>query len=161
MLQYCEVMNIIRRSIFLNLKKYTDYALRVLIYTAMKKDDELASIREISDVYHISDHHLRKIVNELAQLDLIETIRGRNGGIRLAKNPEEINVGYVVKKMEDDFHILECFNQGANHCIISPACNLKRILDKALKAFLDVLDEYTLDDLVINEDELLKLMGIR
>lgn len=145
----------------MNLKKYTDYALRVLIFTAMKKEDERATIKEISEVYNISQHHLGKIVFELNKFGFLETIRGRNGGILLAVKPEEINVGDVVRKMENDFVILECFDQGINHCIISPACKLKHALDKALKAFFEVLDGYTLADLVINDDELLKLMGIR
>jgi len=144
----------------MNLKKYTDYALRVLIFTAARKDGELSSIKEISQVYHISSHHLGKIVFELSKLGYIETIRGRNGGIRLAKAPAEINVGMVVRQMEDDFHILECFDKGSNHCVISPACKLKHVLNEALKAFLQVLDNYTLQDLVINDKELLRLMGL-
>jgi len=144
----------------MNLKKYTDYALRVLIFTATKREGELASIKEISQVYHISSHHLGKIVFELNKLGLIETIRGRGGGIKLAKMPEEINIGMVVRKMENDFVILECFNQGTNHCVISPACKLKHVLNDALKAFLSVLDQYTLKDLVVNDDELRRLMGL-
>lgn len=144
----------------MNLKKYTDYALRVLIYTGMKPDGALANIKEISEIYAISTHHLGKIVFELNKLELLETVRGRNGGIRLAKRPEDINVGYVVRKMENDFVILECFDKGANHCIISPACKLKHALNEALSAFLHVLDQYTLKDLVVNDAELLALMGI-
>jgi len=144
----------------MNLKKYTDYALRVLIYTAAKKDSELSSIKEISEIYNISSHHLGKIVFELNKLGLIETIRGRGGGIRLAKAPEDINIGMVVREMEDDFNILECFNRETNHCILSPACKLKHVLNDALKAFLMVLDQYTLADLVWNDDELRRLMGL-
>ncbi|OZU89493.1 Rrf2 family transcriptional regulator [Virgibacillus indicus] len=144
----------------MNLKKYTDYALRVLIFTGMKSDEELASIKEISEVYNISPHHLGKIVFELNKLELIETIRGRNGGIRLAKPAEEINVGIVVRLLENDFVLLECFDKGANHCVISPGCTLKHALNKALHAFFQVLDEYTIKDLINNENELKELMGI-
>jgi Rrf2 family nitric oxide-sensitive transcriptional repressor len=144
----------------MQLKKYTDYALRVLIYTAMKREGELANIREISDTFYISQHHLGKIVFKLNKLELIETIRGRNGGIRLAKPPEEINVGTVVRLFENDFTILECFDKETNHCVISPACQLKHALNKALQAFLHVLDQYTVKDLVVNDEELLRLMGI-
>lgn len=144
----------------MNLKKYTDYALRVLIFTGMKSDEELASIKEISEVYNISPHHLGKIVFELNKLELIETIRGRNGGIRLAKPAEEINVGIVVRLFENDFVLLECFDKGANHCVISPGCTLKHALNKALHAFFQVLDEYTIKDLINNENELKELMGI-
>ncbi|WLV24723.1 Rrf2 family transcriptional regulator [Aciduricibacillus chroicocephali] len=144
----------------MNLKKYTDYSLRVLIFTATKGDGELSSIKEISEVYHISSHHLGKIVFELNKLGLIETIRGRGGGIRLAKDPAEINIGMVVREMEDDFNILECFDKELNHCILSPACKLKHVLNDALKAFLAVLDQYTLADLVWNDDELRRLFGL-
>ena len=144
----------------MNLKKYTDYALRVLIFTAMKKEGERANIKEISYIYKISTHQQGKIVFELNKLGYLETIRGRNGGICLAKPAEDINVGTVVREMENDFVLLECFDQGANHCVISPACKLKHALNAALRAFLDVLDQYTLADLVVNEAELLELMGL-
>ncbi|RWZ54713.1 Rrf2 family transcriptional regulator [Halobacillus fulvus] len=144
----------------MRLKKYTDYALRVLIYTASKKDGELANKKEISEVFHISENHLGKIIHELNKLSLIETIRGRSGGIRLAKAPADINVGYVVRQMEDDFHLLECFDCATNYCVITPACKLRHVLRDALRAFLEVLDAYTLEDLLTNQDELRDLMGI-
>ncbi|GGB57001.1 Rrf2 family transcriptional regulator [Virgibacillus dakarensis] len=144
----------------MNLKKYTDYALRVLIFTGMKHEGELASIKEISETFSISQHHLGKIVFELNKLDLLETVRGRNGGIRLAKRPEEINVGMVVRQLENDFVLLECFDHKNNYCVISPACKLKHALNEALQAFLHVLDQYTINDLITNEDDLRQLMGI-
>lgn len=143
----------------MQLKKYTDYALRVLIYTGVKPNDELSSIKEISEVFNISQHHLGKIVFELNKMELLETIRGRNGGIRLAKPPEEINIGLLIRRLENDFNLLECFDRGANHCVISPACTLKHTLNKALHAFFSVLDEYTLQDLIKNEQELRELMN--
>lgn len=123
----------------MQLKKYTDYALRVLIYTGTKPNDELASIKEISEVFNISQHHLGKIVFELNKMGLLETIRGRNGGIRLAKPASEINVGLLVRSLESDFNLLECFDKGTNHCVITPACTLKHALNKALYAFLRCL----------------------
>lgn len=144
----------------MQLKKYTDFALRVLIYTGMKKEGELANIREISEVFNISQHHLGKIVHELNKLELIETIRGRNGGFRLAKSPEDINIGLVVRILENDSKLLGCFEEGAEHCIITPACTLKHVLNKALHAFFKVLEQYTLKDLITNEQELKELMGI-
>lgn len=144
----------------MQLKKYTDYALRVLIFTGMKSNNELASIKEISEVYSISSHHLGKIVYELNKLGLVETVRGRYGGIRLAKGPKDINVGEVVRLFEQDFNLLECFDKGKNHCVISPACKLKHVLHEALEAFFNVLDQYTLKDLIVNDDELLSLMGL-
>lgn len=143
----------------MQLKKYTDYALRVLIFTGMKADKELTSIKEISEVFSISQHHIGKIVFELNKQALIETIRGRNGGIRLAKDPKEINVGMIVRELEQDFNLFECFDKHSNHCILSPACKLKHVLHDALEAFFAVLDQYTLKDLIINEKEILELIG--
>lgn len=145
----------------MNLKKYTDYALRVLIYTGMTADGQLASIKEISEVYNISQHHLGKIVHELTKLELIQSTRGRYGGIQLAKPAEEINVGRVVRMLESDFVLLECFDKGSNHCVISPGCTLKHALNKALQAFFQVLDTYTIKDLITNENELRELMGLK
>ncbi|MFG6113555.1 Rrf2 family transcriptional regulator [Halobacillus sp. MO56] len=144
----------------MRLKKYTDYALRVLIYTASKPEGELASIKEISKVFDISENHLSKIVHQLNKLNMLTTIRGRSGGIKLAKRPEEINVGDVVRKMEDDFILLECFDRGSDHCVITPACKLKHVLNDALEAFLQILDDYTLHDLLSNKSRLRQLMDI-
>ncbi|REJ09837.1 Rrf2 family transcriptional regulator [Halobacillus trueperi] len=145
----------------MRLKKYTDYALRVLIFTASKRDGELANKKEISEVFHISENHLGKIIHELNKLELIETLRGRSGGIRLAKEPADINIGNVVRAMEDDFHLLECFDCATNYCVITPACKLKGVLHEALRAFLTVLDKYTLEDLLTNKQELRALMGLK
>ena len=144
----------------MQLKKYTDYALRVLILTGMKSNEERASIKEISETFSISQHHLGKIVFELNRQGLIETFRGKNGGIRLAKAPKDINVGKIVRDLEQDFDLLECFNKDTNHCILSPACKLKHVLHDALEAFFKVLDQYTLEDLIVNDKELMTLMGL-
>ncbi|MBT2653139.1 MULTISPECIES: nitric oxide-sensing transcriptional repressor NsrR [Oceanobacillus] len=144
----------------MNLKKYTDYALRVLIFTGLKSDQELANIKEIAEVYQISQEHLRKVVHELTKKELVVTIRGRNGGIKLAKPASEINIGHLIRQLENDFVLLECFDKGTNHCVISPGCTLKHVINKALVAFFKVLEEYTLEDLIKNEEELLALMGI-
>lgn len=144
----------------MNLKKYTDYGLRVLLFTGMKPTGELASIKEISEVFNISQHHLGKVVHELNKLDLIDTVRGRYGGIRLAKPAEEINIGLVVRLLENDFVMLECFDKGQGHCVIEPGCTLKHAVNRALAAFFNVLNDYTLKDLIHNEEELRELMGI-
>ncbi|MCQ6274190.1 Rrf2 family transcriptional regulator [Bacillus sp. V3B] len=142
----------------MRLTHYTDYSLRVLIYLALKKENELGTIKEIAETYHISKNHLMKITHELGKLGYIETIRGRNGGIRLAKLPKEINIGEVVSKTEEDFHIVDCFSQGNSYCVITPSCKLKNVLFKALQAFLNVLKEYTLEDLIQNKDDLCQLL---
>ncbi|WP_404450766.1 Rrf2 family transcriptional regulator [Virgibacillus necropolis] len=144
----------------MQLKKYTDYALRVLIFTGTKDADQLASIKEISETFSISQNHLGKIVFELNKHGYLDTVRGRNGGIRLAKPPEEMNVGEIVRKFEDDFMIMECFDKSRNQCVITPACKLKHALNEAVQAFLQVLDQYTVKDLISNGSQLKRLMGI-
>lgn len=99
-----------------------------------------------------------KVIHELGKLGLIETIRGRNGGIRLAKNPRDINIGEVVTHTEEDFHIVECFHREANQCLISPSCKLRFVFYEAIQAFINVLKGYTLEDLIQNKDELMQLL---
>lgn len=137
---------------------YTDYSLRVLIYLGTKEDGKLTTIQEISDAYHISKNHLMKVTFELGKAGFIETVRGRGGGIRLADRPENINVGTVVRRMEEDFHLVECFSSKTNTCPISPICGLRGVLGKALHAYLAVLDEYNLQDLLFNKDALRELL---
>ncbi|GLI86564.1 HTH-type transcriptional regulator NsrR [Rossellomorea marisflavi] len=134
----------------MRLTLYTDYSLRVLIFLASKPSDELSNIKEIADAYSISKNHLMKVTYELGKMGVIETIRGRNGGIKLAQSPQDINIGTIVRKTEEDFHLVECFDAANNSCIITPVCGLKHVLGKALNAYLSVLDEYTLNDLVRN-----------
>nr|WP_106779693.1 Rrf2 family transcriptional regulator [Lysinibacillus timonensis] len=144
----------------MRLTLYTDYSLRVLLYLGIKGPERLSTIKEIADNYHISKNHLMKVTYDLGQLGFIETIRGRGGGIRLAKDPKDINIGEVVRNTEEDFHLVECFNSENNLCRISPACQLKNALGEALKAYLQVLDQYTLADFLISKDELMKLLNM-
>lgn len=133
---------------------YTDFSLRVLMYVGAKEKSDLTTIQEISTAYGISKNHLMKVTYELGRHGYIQTIRGRGGGIRLAMEPEDINIGEVVRKTEDDFYLVECFNCASNRCVITPVCKLKRALHEALRAYIAVLDTYTLQDLVANKDEL-------
>lgn len=94
----------------MKLTNYTDYSLRVLIFLATKNSNELVNIKDIADSYSISKNHLMKVIYELGKLGYVETIRGRNGGIRLGKAPELINIGEVIRHTEDDFNIVECFS---------------------------------------------------
>ena len=134
----------------MRLTSYSDYSLRVLIYLASQEQSKLTNIKEISEVYHISKTHLMKLVYNLGKLGYIETVRGRNGGFRLAKSPDAINVGEVVRKTEEDFYLVECFKEDDN-CVISPVCSLKFVLNNALDAFLKVLDQYTIADFTENK----------
>lgn len=124
------------------------------MYIGAKEKAELSTILEISNAYGISKNHLMKVTYELGKLGLIETIRGRGGGIRLALLPEEITIGAVVRKTEDDFNLVECFNCTTNRCVITPVCKLRNVLHQALDAYITVLDQYTLKDLLSNKEEL-------
>ncbi|WP_347549499.1 Rrf2 family transcriptional regulator [Pseudalkalibacillus hwajinpoensis] len=142
----------------MRLTNYTDYSLRMLIYLGSMKEDKLTSIQEIADAYQISKNHLMKVAHELGKKGYIETIRGRNGGMRLSKLPKDINIGKVIRSTEEDFNLVECFDSERNACIISPACHLKHVLHEALSAYFEVLDGYTLADLIVNDHKLRQLL---
>lgn len=144
----------------MNLTSYTDYALRVLIYLGVQQENKLSNIKDISNFYNISFHHISKVVYDLGKLGLITTIRGRNGGIKLAKAPDLINIGALVKHTEQPNHLVECFDIENNTCKISPACRLKGILNEALTAYFQVLERYTLEDLITNKDLLNEIIGM-
>lgn len=133
---------------------YTDYSLRVLIYLGIQSEGKRSNIKEIADFYNISNNHLSKVVYELGKLGIVETMRGRNGGIKLAKDPAEIILGKLVRHTEGPMTLVECFDAEKNTCRISPVCSLKGILNEALNAYLNVLDSYTLKDLLVNKDKL-------
>lgn len=142
----------------MRLTLYTDYSLRVLLFLGAKEPDALSTIKEISNAYGISKNHLMKVSHELGKMGYVETIRGRGGGIRLAKRPEEIGIGEVVRQTEEDFYLVDCFNPESIGCVISPVCNLKGALNKALHAYITVLDEYKLSDFLHNKQEIAALL---
>ena len=143
----------------MHLSKFTDFALRVLIYLASKPDG-LSTIDEISTRYRVSKEHLRKIVHHLAREGWIESRRGRGGGLCLARHPKNISVGAVVRGAEDSLALVECFEPGRNSCQISGVCRLSGMLHEALDAFLTVLDGYTLHDIVAAEVSLFARLGL-
>ncbi len=128
----------------MQLTRYTDYSLRVLMYLAVHPE-RLATITEISTAYAISRNHLVKVVHELGTLGFIQTQRGKQGGIRLAHAAADINIGEVVRKVEKNLNIVNCTEP---RCPILPACDLKGVLFQARDAFMAVLDDYSLADLV-------------
>jgi Rrf2 family nitric oxide-sensitive transcriptional repressor len=142
----------------MRLTLYTDYSLRVLLYLGARNIEDLSTIKEISDAYGISKNHLMKVTHELGKLGYIETVRGRGGGIRLALKPKDIGIGKLVRQTEEDFYLVDCFNPESVGCIISPVCSLKGALNKALHAYIAVLDEYTLADFLHSKDELAALL---
>lgn len=170
----------------MRLTNYSDYALRSLIYLAVRPEPPLlANISDIAESYGISKSHLTKIIHQLGQLGYIESVRGKNGGIRLAQSPKSINLGVLIKQIEPDFDLVECFstpekNEGSESrhvhsaglpitlidetkhkttgCVISPVCQLKNVFFEALMAFIKVLEGYTLADIINNEDELTAIL---
>ncbi|KLT72040.1 Rrf2 family transcriptional regulator [Neisseria arctica] len=127
------------------LTQHTDYALRVLIYTAINNDG-LVNIATIANKYDISKSHLMKVVTALVKGGFLESVRGKGGGLRLARPAEKINVGEVVRYMEP-MQLVECMGKG-NMCLITPGCRLIDIIGGGIKAFLNYLDGFTLADLV-------------
>lgn len=142
----------------MRLSSYSDYALRILIYLAVQPD-KLPTIAEIADRYGISKNHLMKVAHHLGVGGYIETVRGRGGGLRLGKQPEQIRLGEVVRFTEQDLAIVECMGT-ANECLLAPSCALKGVLGEALQAFLAVLDDYTLADIVRQRLSLTALLGV-
>ena len=123
----------------------------MLIYLATKKDD-LSTIDEISNKFNISKNHLTRVVHKLGEKGVIKTIRGKGGGICLAHSPKDINLGKIIKEMESNFELVECFNPEKNTCMLSPYCSLKGILYEARQAFFKVLENKTLADIAVNKN---------
>ena len=141
----------------MHLTSYSDYSLRLLMYAALK-NDSLVTIQEVADAYGISKNHLMKIALQLGRYGFLETVRGRNGGLRLARRPEQIGLGEVVRLTEENFTMVECFDPASNTCAISRPCRLRGILSRALDAYLAVLDEYTLADLTARHPALARIL---
>lgn len=136
----------------MRLSNFTDYSLRVLIYLALK-GQERSTVSEIAEKYSISRNHLVKVVHNLSLLGAIKSFKGKGGGIILQKNPENIIIGKLVKELESESHLVECFGPDGK-CIINPTCKLKGALRKAEMNFYKTLEEYTLADIVSNRKQL-------
>ena len=132
----------------MQLTRFTDYSLRVLMHLAYRKG-ELCTIGAIATSHSISENHLMKVVHQLARLGYVETLRGRGGGMRLAQPPEKIRVGAVVRDVEETLALVECLDERRHSaCRLLPACRLQSVLRDAQHAFLQHLDGYTLRDLL-------------
>ncbi len=129
------------------LSEYTDYTLRVLMYCATHRD-RLVTIGELAEQHGLSKNHLMKVVNDLAHRGLLETTRGRGGGLRLVAEPDTIRIGDVVRATETDFRLVECFDATTNACTLSPACRLKHLFNDALSGYFKALDGATLADMM-------------
>lgn len=137
----------------------TDYSLRVLMYVATK-GDRLSRIDEIAESFEISKNHLMKVVYELGKAGYLETVRGRNGGIRLMRKPSQINIGTVVRETEKDLSMLGCLAGEEGFCCVEQVCVLRRAFRDASQAFISVLDRYTVEDLIKPKTSLAKLLHI-
>ena len=131
----------------MRLTHHSNYAIRLMMYCGLA-DRPVCRIADIANAYGISENHLTKIAQRLAQIGVIETVRGRNGGVRLARAPQDINVGEILRSTEENLTLVECFDEQSNSCPLASACRLKCILERGLAAFLAVLDGYTLADLI-------------
>lgn len=132
----------------MRLTRYSDYAMRVLLHLAAEPDRK-ASIAEIADAYGVSRNHLMKVVHKLGKAGYVGSVRGRSGGIRLARPAAEINLGAVLRLTEEGFDLVDCAN-----CIIAPACGMTAVVNQALAAFLDVFDRRSLADILDRRDGL-------
>lgn len=139
----------------MRLTRYTDYAIRVLLYLGARPD-QLCSISEISGAYRISQNHLMKVVNDLVREGYVASVRGRFGGIRLGRPASEINIGDVIRHTEDGFDLVDCAS-----CVIAPACGMTSVLNQAMAAFIAVLDSYSLEDLLVKRLDISALFPVR
>jgi Rrf2 family nitric oxide-sensitive transcriptional repressor len=142
----------------LRLTAYTDFSLRVLMYLGLNPA-RAPTVKEIAESFGVSRNHLMKVVHRLSMFGYVDALRGRGGGLRLARQPEDIRVGAVVRDTEDDLAAVRCLRPGPSQCCIQPACVLRDALRAATGAFLDVLDHYTLADLLKPADRLGSLLA--
>ena len=140
----------------MRLTRFTDNALRCLMALGLEPERPI-TVQGIAQRMNMSYEHLVKIVQRLAELGYVETVRGRHGGVRLAMPPEDIRLGKLVRETEENLALVECFDPEHNTCPISPACQLAGVLDEALMAFLAVLDRRTLADALQPHDQLVLL----
>ncbi len=139
----------------MQLTHHTDFSLRVLVFLAVQKQDALVTISDIANDFNIAKNHLTKVVHKLSKCGYVNTVRGKNGGLCLAKAPAELNVGDIVKTMEANIEVVNC-NKPV--CPLSNACELKGILNEAQSAFFATLEKYTLADIVQQPDKILNLL---
>ena len=132
----------------MQLTLHADYAFRVLLYLGSQPTGRVVPTKEISRAYGISTHHLVRVVQTLNEKGFVRVTAGRTGGVALARDPQDINLGGVMRSAESNLQLVECFDPKTNTCPILPVCQLKPVLSEALNAFLSVLDGYTLADLL-------------
>lgn len=139
----------------MRLTLFTDYSLRALLVLATRTES-LVTIDDLADVYGISRTHLMKVTQALGKSGWVDTVRGRNGGMRLAIHPSELKLGIVIRRLETDFALVECFGEN-NECVLTGGCELAAVLAKAMQAFLKELDSYSLADVANSSPALMTL----
>ena len=142
----------------MRLTRYTDYSLRMLIHLGLRQD-RLCSIREVAEAYGISENHLMKVAHQLGLHGFVRTVRGRGGGLALARPAADIRVGEVVRRTEEDMALVECFSPEGT-CPIAGVCTLQATLGEALEAFMAVLDRYTLADMLVPSGPMAARLGL-
>jgi Rrf2 family nitric oxide-sensitive transcriptional repressor len=152
-------MHLLPEGKTMRLTVFSDYSLRVLIYLGLQRDG-LATISEIAEAYGISRNHLMKVVQQLGANNYVETVRGKGGGLRLARAPQAIRLGDVLRSTEEEM-LVECFSREKSQCCITPACTLPGMLREASANFFSTLDKYTLADLLRSEKRLGALLSGR
>jgi Rrf2 family transcriptional regulator, nitric oxide-sensitive transcriptional repressor len=140
----------------MQLTKFSDYALRVLMY-AHAAGDRRVTIEEMAASYRISRAHLMKVVNALTRAGYLAAVRGRSGGLTLARPAEEIRLGEVILTTEPDFALVECFATG-NQCVITACCRLPRVLNQALAAFIDALNQHTVASIALKPQDFRRVL---
>lgn len=143
----------------MNLSAYSDYSIRVLMQAALRRPERV-TVDEVAATFDISRHHLVKVVHALGQSGHLETYRGVGGGFTLARPPEEIRLGAIVRLGEETETVIECVDPKQRVCRLFPACRLKGVLDEAAAAFFEVLDRHTLADLVSQSAKMKAVLGI-
>jgi Rrf2 family nitric oxide-sensitive transcriptional repressor len=143
----------------MQLTRFSDYGLRVLLYLGLK--DSLSSIAEVSRVFRLPENHLAVVVHRLSRLGYVSAIRGRAGGIKLAVDPSNINIGAVVEQLEPNFKIAECLDRTTNTCHLLSSCQIREYFAKATQAFLNVLKKHSLADVLANRLTLQRKMARR
>ena len=144
----------------MRLTTFSDYSLRVLMYLGIQRG-RLATINEIAQAYGVSENHLMKVVHHLGSHGYVETLRGKGGGMRLARPPGRINIGAVLRESEDSLTLVECFDKATSQCRIGSVCLLKGALAEALDAFFSALERYTLADLLASAPRLAAILTVR
>lgn len=142
----------------MQLTLFTDYSLRMLMYLGLRRG-EVVPIVEIADAYGVSKHYMMKVMNELVQLGYIDAVRGRHGGVRLAKRPSDVKLGKLIRQTEPGPGVLECVESGTHSdCPIVGACQLRKLFAEAQTEFYRVLDRHTLADLIERPDPLVRVL---